>query len=361
MATANGNPDSDGKSTDTTELLSPEQDDKSLQAAKIPQTHNKMVLYHWSQSFCSQKVRLVIAEKGLKCEEYDVNLPLSEHNEPWFMHLNPTGEVPVLSHTDKIICESTQIIDYLEKTFVDANIPKLIPDEGSLYYPRVQHYRELLDSLPMDAYTHGCILHPELTMGSLIPAYATTRIRSQIENTESELKKLAEEHPELREAYLTKQKQIKSKIRDHDNVKYLKKILTELENVLDQVETELQRRIEETPEEGHQPWLCGEFFSLADVSLAVTVHRLKFLGLARRYWGNGRRPNLESYYERVLQRKTFRRVLGNVNNILLSAVLPTAFRVAKKRAPSFLGATFMVGLLGGIGYFAFLYLKKRLS
>lgn len=56
--------------------------------------------------------------------------------------------------------------------------PRLMPDEGSMYYPRVQHYRELLDSLPMDAYTHGCILHPELTVDSMIPAYATTRIRS---------------------------------------------------------------------------------------------------------------------------------------------------------------------------------------
>ncbi|XP_067887032.1 ganglioside-induced differentiation-associated protein 1 isoform X2 [Heterodontus francisci] len=344
------------------EVWRPEQGDGSRQVTQKPEKIRvKLVLYHWSQSFCSQKVRLVIAEKGLKCEEYDVNLPLSEHNEPWFMRLNPAGEVPVLIHGNNIICDSTQIIDHLENTFEDANIPKLMPEEGSLYYPRVQHYRELLDSLPMDAYTHGCILHPELTLDSMIPAYATTRIRSQIGNTESELKKLAQEHPELREAYLTKQKQIKSKIRDHDNVNYLKKIFRELENVLDQVETELQRRIEETPEEGHQPWLCGEFFSLADVSLSVTLHRLKFLGLARKYWGNGKRPNLESYYDRVLKQRTFRKVLGNVNNILLSAVLPTAFRVAKKRAPSFLGASFIVSLLGGIGYLAFLFLKKRLS
>ncbi|KAF6099372.1 ganglioside induced differentiation associated protein 1 [Phyllostomus discolor] len=122
-----------------------------------------------------------------------------------------------------------------------------MPDKGSMYYPRVQHYRELLDSLPMDAYTHGCILHPELTVDSMIPAYATTRIRSQIGNTESELKKLAEENPDLQEAYIAKQKRLKSKLLDHDNVKYLKKILDELEKVLDQVETELQRRNEETP------------------------------------------------------------------------------------------------------------------
>lgn len=114
-------------------------------------------------------------------------------------------------------------------------------------------------------------------------------------------------------------------------------------------------------EEGRQPWLCGESFTLADVSLAVTLHRLKFLGFARRNWGNGKRPNLETYYERVLKRKTFNKVLGHVNNILISAVLPTAFRVAKKRAPKVLGTTLVVGLLAGMGYFAFMLFRKRLG
>ncbi|ETE67760.1 Ganglioside-induced differentiation-associated protein 1, partial [Ophiophagus hannah] len=263
----------------------------------------KLILYHWTQSFSSQKVRLVIAEKGLKCEEHDVSLPLSEHNEPWFMRLNASGEVPVLIHKENIICDATQIIDYLEDTFVNG----------------------------------------------------------QIGNTESELKKLAEENPDLQDAYIAKQKRLKSKLMDHDNIKYLQKILDELEKVLDQVETELQRRNEETPENGHQPWLCGEFFSLADVSLAVTLHRLKFIGLARRSWGNGKRSNLEAYYDRVLKRQTFHKVLGHVNNILISAVLPTAFRVAKKRAPKVFGTTLLAGFLAGITYFAFMCARKRFA
>lgn len=40
---------------------------------------------------------------------------------------------------------------------------------------------------------------------------------------------------------------LQSKLFDHDNMMYLKKLLDELENVMDQVETELQRRVEETP------------------------------------------------------------------------------------------------------------------
>lgn len=179
-----------------------------------------------------------------------------------------------------------------------------------------------------------------------------------------------------------------SKLFDHDNMKYLKKLLDELENVMDQVETELQRRVEETPgtsnaasssppylgppppvativsfdsvEEGGQSWLCGDFFSMADVSLAVTLHRLKFLGLSRRYWGNGNRANLETYYERVVERPAFRRVLGHVNNILISAVLPVAFRVARKNAPVIFSTTLIISVLGGAAYLAFLYMKKRL-
>lgn len=65
-------------------------------------------------------MRLAIAEKGLRCEEYDVSLPLSEHNEPWFMRLNPSGEVPVLVHDDSVICDPTQIMDYLEQNFCDG-------------------------------------------------------------------------------------------------------------------------------------------------------------------------------------------------------------------------------------------------
>ncbi|XP_051910180.1 ganglioside-induced differentiation-associated protein 1 isoform X2 [Hippocampus zosterae] len=321
----------------------------------------KLTLYHWTQSFNSQKVRLAIAEKGLHCEEYDVSLPLSEHNEPWFMRLNPTGEVPVLVHGDSVICDPTQIMDHLEHNFTHEGTPRLIPEEGSTYYHRVQHYRELLDSLQMDAYTHGCILHPEITVDSHIPAYAATSIRTQILNTESELKKLAEENPELKEAYIAKQRRLKSKLFDHDNMKYLKKLLDELENVMDQVETELQRREEETPENSQQSWLCGQFFSMADVSLAVTLHRLKFLGLSRRYWGNGSRANLEAYYQRVLERPAFRRVLGHVNNILISAVLPVAFRVARKNAPVIAGTTLLIGLLGGATYLAFLYMRRRLT
>ncbi|XP_042265396.1 ganglioside-induced differentiation-associated protein 1-like 1 isoform X3 [Thunnus maccoyii] len=238
-------------------------------------------------------------------------------------------------------------------------VAQLIPDADSPLYERVQQYRQLLDGLPMDAYTHGCILHPELTTDSMIPKYATAEIRRHLANAATELMKLDHEEPQLTEPYLSKQKKLMAKILDHDNVNYLKKILGELAMVLDQVEAELEKRKLEYQGQKCELWLCGPEFTLADICLGALLHRLKFLGLSKKYWEDGSRPNLQSFFVRVQKRYAFRKVLGDIHTTLLSAVLPNAFRMVKKKPPSFFGASFLMGSLGGMGYFAYWYLKKK--
>ncbi|MEE6512165.1 hypothetical protein FKM82_019089 [Ascaphus truei] len=275
------------------------------------------------------------------------------------MRLNLGEEVPVLIHGDNIISDYNEIINHVENYFVGELIPQLIPETGSLLHPRVLQYREVLDTLPMDAYTHGCILHPELTTDSMIPKYATAEIRRHLENVTTELMTLDHEEPQLTEPYLSKQKKLMAKILEHDNVNYLKKILIELGMVLDQIEAELEKRKLEY--EGHkcELWLCGHAFTLADILLGATLHRLKFLGLSKKYWEDGSRPNLQSFFDRIQKRYAFRKVLGDIHTTLLSAVLPNAFRLVKRKPPSFFGASFLMGSLGGMGYFAYWYLKKK--
>uniref|UniRef100_A0A3Q3GRP1 Ganglioside induced differentiation associated protein 1-like 1 n=1 Tax=Labrus bergylta TaxID=56723 RepID=A0A3Q3GRP1_9LABR len=343
--------DEDGKITDGEECEEP-----TTEPTK-PFNKDRLVLYHWTQSFTSQKVRLVINEKGLVCEERDVSLPLQEHKEPWFMRLNLGEEVPVFLHGETIISDYNQIIDYLEKTFVGEHLVPLSP-ACQLFLPA--SYRQLLDGLPMDAYTHGCILHPELTTDSMIPKYATAEIRRHLANAATELMKLDHEEPQLTEPYLSKQKKLMAKILDHDNVNYLKKILGELAMVLDQVEAELEKRkLEYQAISQLNLWLCAPEFTLADVCLGALLHRLKFLGLSKKYWEDGSRPNLQSFFVRVQKRYAFRKVLGDIHTTLLSAVLPNAFRMVKKKPPSFFGASFLMGSLGGMGYFAYWFLKKK--
>ncbi|XP_010162570.1 ganglioside-induced differentiation-associated protein 1-like 1 isoform X3 [Antrostomus carolinensis] len=265
-------------------------------------SQDRLVLYHWTQSFSSQKVRLVIAEKGLPCEERDVSMPLMEHKEPWFMRLNLGEEVPVIIHRDNIISDYNQIIDYMEKNFTGGHLA----------------------------------------------------------NASTDLMKLDhEEEPQLSEPYLSKQKKLMAKILEHDNVNYLKKILGELGMVLDQIEAELEKRKLEYQGQKCELWLCGCVFTLADVLLGATLHRLKFLGLSKKYWEDGSRPNLQSFFDRIQKRFAFRKVLGDIHTTLLSAVVPNAFRLVKRKPPSFFGASFLMGSLGGMGYFAYWYLKKK--
>lgn len=106
-------------------------------------------------------------------------------------------------------------------------------------------------------------------------------------------------------------------------------------------------------------WLCGPEFTLADICLGALLHRLKFLGLSKKYWEDGSRPNLQTFFVRVQKRYAFRKVLGDIHTTLLSAVLPNAFRMVKKKPPSFFGASFLMGSLGGMGYFAYWFLKKK--
>ncbi|XP_078092639.1 ganglioside-induced differentiation-associated protein 1-like 1 isoform X3 [Mustelus asterias] len=293
--------ESDGKITEGDQESTPAAEQAGFLSDKNEKDGDSIVLYHWTQSFSSQKVRLLIAEKGVLCDERDVSLPLTEHKEPWFMRLNLGEEVPVLIHGDNIISDYNQIIDYLEKTFVGGHLV----------------------------------------------------------NTAAELLKLDQEQPQLTEPYLSKQKKLMAKILDHDDVNNLKKILSELGKVLDQVEAELEQRKHELAGQKCEAWLCGSVFTLADISLGATLHRLKFLGLAKKYWGNADRPNLKAYFERVQKRTAFRKVLGDIHTTLLSAVLPNAFRLVKRKPPSFFGASFLMGTLGGMGYFAYWYLKKK--
>ncbi|KAM9285167.1 ganglioside-induced differentiation-associated protein 1-like 1 isoform 2-T2 [Morus bassanus] len=283
-----------GKSTEGEENQDPT--DPALKS------QDRLVLYHWTQSFSSQKVRLVIAEKGLPCEERDVSMPLMEHKEPWFMRLNLGEEVPVIIHRDNIISDYNQIIDYMEKNFTGGHLA----------------------------------------------------------NASTDLMKLDhEEEPQLSEPYLSKQKKLMAKILEHDNVNYLKKILGELGMVLDQIEAELEKRKLEYQGQKCELWLCGCVFTLADVLLGATLHRLKFLGLSKKYWEDGSRPNLQSFFDRIQKRFAFRKVLGDIHTTLLSAVVPNAFRLVKRKPPSFFGASFLMGSLGGMGYFAYWYLKKK--
>jgi glutathione S-transferase len=69
---------------------------------------------------CAQKVRLVLAEKGLEWTGQHIDLPQKENLQPWYLELNPLGVVPTLVHEDKPVIESSIICEYLEDKFPET-------------------------------------------------------------------------------------------------------------------------------------------------------------------------------------------------------------------------------------------------
>lgn len=60
---------------------------------------------------------MALHEKSLPFESHLIDIVKGVQYEPWFLQINPSGEVPVLQDTGKVIPDSNRIIDYLEDNF----------------------------------------------------------------------------------------------------------------------------------------------------------------------------------------------------------------------------------------------------
>jgi glutathione S-transferase len=86
-------------------------------------------LYHAEPVANSMKVLLYLKEKGLEFVSHYVDLLKFEQHEPWFVKINPNGQVPVLVHDGKVITESTIIDEYLEDCFAQPPLRPADPYE----------------------------------------------------------------------------------------------------------------------------------------------------------------------------------------------------------------------------------------
>ena len=76
-------------------------------------------LYHNAMSVCAQKVRVVLAEKGIPYTAYPLDIRAGETRSPAYLMLNPKGVVPTLVVGGEPIVESTIICEYLDDAYPD--------------------------------------------------------------------------------------------------------------------------------------------------------------------------------------------------------------------------------------------------
>ena len=225
-------------------------------------------LYHSINSVCAQKVRIVLAEKGLEYKEHLMTLRGDQY-DPAYMKLNPSAVVPTLIHDGQPIVESSVILYYLDEAFPS---PSLMPD-APLARARVRMFNKLIDE-----YLHNsCMI---LTFATAFrPALAKlspAELEAQIGRTP--IKKRAEYKRDVVMHGLDSQ--------------YVADALGYHEKLLDWMEEALR----------HGPYLAGDALSLAETAVIPYIVRLDLLRLAP-IWAN--RPSIAAWYERVSARPSF--------------------------------------------------------
>ncbi|XP_022187896.1 ganglioside-induced differentiation-associated protein 1 [Nilaparvata lugens] len=271
---------------------------------------NGLVLYSHGYSFYSQKVIMAMNEKKLKFEIAPVDITKGVQYEPWFLEINPRGEVPVLKDGIKIIPDSSRIIDYLEDNFSNGDTPKLMPtDKGPQVRQKIEHLRKIIDKLPANVITMGSFLHPEFAPDPKMPFIKPVRahLSSADEKASDMLRGLADKYPEKKDVFLKK-----AEAHDHNRAKIVPKegfqsLLNDVDIVLQEVEKELESHAGDD-----KMWLCTDSFTIADVALTILLDRLYLLGLESYFWTNGKKKNIELYYARVQQRESYKQTVPDL-------------------------------------------------
>jgi glutathione S-transferase len=88
-----------------------------------------IVLYDAMPSANSDRVKVVLHEKGLAYERITLNLANKDQKRPEFLKLNPYGKVPVINDSGRVLFESCIINEYLDEQYRN---PPLMPTDAYL-------------------------------------------------------------------------------------------------------------------------------------------------------------------------------------------------------------------------------------
>ncbi len=237
-------------------------------------------LYHASGSLCSQKVKLVLAEKNLEWKSHPLNLLTFENLQPSYIQLNSKGVVPTLIDDGKVITDSAIIIRYLDEQFPQ---PKLTPAEPTLQ-EKMNSWIDLQNEFPMREVMYGNYTGIEGFV-----------LRRSVQIKQKLLSQLMQVNYELKEEYETKLNDVRKWNSTIQDVKKMAILNAQIEPMLNQLEEQLSQT----------EWLCGTTYSLADAMWTAILNRLDELKFGY-LWAENTRPALKLYLRRLKARPSFK-------------------------------------------------------
>ena len=227
-----------------------------------------MKLYHNIISTCSQKVRLVLAEKNIAFTSELLDLQRGDQFKPAYLELNPNAVVPTLEDGGRIYTESTLINEYLDDAYPEIAMK---PADAAERH-RMRYWCKRIDGLhpACGIQTYAIAVRPGLQRR---PADEVKALVDQIpDKTRREIRRsvidLGVQAPSFRGAlaeHVVLFGALQTRLDDHD-------------------------------------WLAGEAFSLADAALLPYVLRVEHIGLSSLV---SDRPALAAWFKRVQERPAY--------------------------------------------------------
>ena len=252
----------------------------------------ELELYHYSESLCSQKARIGLAEKRLPYKSHhimicDVNADC-QNLSPEYLQVNPRGLVPTLVHKGEPVFDAHRIIKYVDEQYPTSGV-RLWPSDKQREQIANFWFEEamLKEDLPMDG-NFG------LAVGSIsLPILVHTLRRQPLKILQARMAT----HP------LRQNAEIFLNLHQHGvaSPEAHEKVLNLLTDGMLRVERQLAR--------SGGPWMLGDF-SITDVTMMAVFHRFEDVRLDAIFAEPSLRKTAD-YWQRLQQRPSYREAVIN--------------------------------------------------
>jgi glutathione S-transferase len=223
-------------------------------------------LYHSPVSTCSQKVRLVLAQKELDWKSHVIRFDAGDRLSPEYLKLNPNGVVSTLIDDGDPVIDSSVINEYFEDVYPEISLRPKNPKIAA----RMRAWRKNIDEVPTAA------IRPPSFNAFIVPRWSHM--------TDAEFLDYTGWLP-LRKFHRKMGRPVFSN--------------ADIEEALDKLQQSLMR-MEHSLADG--PWLIGDQYTLADVSITSTIARMEDINLSH-MWRN--LPRVADWYARIKSKPNF--------------------------------------------------------
>jgi glutathione S-transferase len=231
------------------------------------------ILYHYGNSVCSEKVRLVLREKQVNdWQSQQVTLLRGEQFDPEYLKLNPKGVVPTWVDEYGVLTESTLIAEYLDDRYPEPALKPKVPHNVA----RMRLYSKACDEGLHQGV--GAISYAGIFIDRLRPL-PEQEARSNL----------------ARVIDLERRDRQVSVYEDGVKAPAVYRGVVAYEKIFQKISRDLA--------DGRE-WLVGDQFTLADVNLAPYLARLEHMGLLDVWIAE--RPTVAEWFRRIQARPSYK-------------------------------------------------------